>query len=160
MMKVTLDRHQRPLEDLRISVTDRCNYRCTYCMPLDEYAWLHKSKILSFEEIERLARLFVDLGVRKIRLTGGEPLVRQDLPELVARLAGVAGVEDLAMTTNGSRLAKLAEPLKAAGLRRVTVSIDSARPDTVRRRPPRGLRPPRRAQRCRPRGRGAVRAAS
>ncbi|MBI1353709.1 MAG: GTP 3',8-cyclase MoaA [Acidobacteria bacterium] len=138
MKKVLRDVHQRPLEDLRISVTDRCNFRCTYCMPLDEYEWLHKSKILSFEEIERLARLFVELGVRRIRLTGGEPLVRQGLTELVARLAAIPGVEDLAMTTNASRLAKLAMPLREAGLRRVTVSVDSVRPETFRRMTQRG----------------------
>ncbi len=112
MKEVLRDRHNRPLEDLRISVTDRCNFRCTYCMPLDEYDWLHKSKLLSFEEIERLARVFVGLGVKKIRLTGGEPLVRKDLTELVQRLAAIPGVEDLAMTTNASRLAKLAGPLQ------------------------------------------------
>ncbi len=107
-------------------------------MPLDEYEWLHKSKILSFEEIERLASVFVGLGVRKIRLTGGEPLVRQNLPELVERLAAIPGVEDLAMTTNASRLAKLAAPLQDAGLRRVTVSIDSVREETFRRMTQRG----------------------
>lgn len=107
-------------------------------MPLAEYEWLHKSKILSFEEIERLAKLFVGFGVRKIRLTGGEPLVRQNLPELVERLASIPGVEDLAMTTNASRLAKLAEPLRQAGLKRVTVSIDSVRPETFRAMTQRG----------------------
>ena len=138
MKEVLHDRHQRPLEDLRISVTDRCNFRCTYCMPLAEYEWLHKSKILTFEEIERLARLFVGLGVRKIRLTGGEPLVRQNLPELVERLASIPGLDDLAMTTNASRLASLAGPLKQAGLKRVTVSIDSVRPETFRAMTQRG----------------------
>lgn len=138
MKEVLRDRHHRPLEDLRISVTDRCNFRCTYCMPLDEYEWLHKSKILSFEEIERMARVFVGLGVKKIRLTGGEPLVRKNLSELVGRLAAIAGLEDLAMTTNASRLTKLAGPLKDAGLRRITVSIDSIRPETFRAMTQRG----------------------
>jgi cyclic pyranopterin phosphate synthase len=119
----------RPLRDVRISVTDRCNFRCPYCMPAEiygeRYRFLPKPEILSFEEITRLARLFVRLGARKIRLTGGEPLLRADLPELVAMLAGVPGAEDLALTTNGHLLPRLAEPLARAGLRRVTVSLDS-----------------------------------
>ncbi|MEW5974692.1 MAG: GTP 3',8-cyclase MoaA [Acidobacteriota bacterium] len=118
----TLGRH---LQDLRISVTDRCNFRCLYCMPLDEYTWIRKAEILTFEEIVRLARIFVDLGVRKIRLTGGEPLVRQDLPILVRQLAGLQGLSELSLTTNGAYLADLAPDLKAAGLKRVNVSIDS-----------------------------------
>jgi cyclic pyranopterin phosphate synthase len=127
-----LDRLNRPLEDLRVSVTDRCNFRCTYCMPLDEYEWIKVARILSFEEIARLARIFTALGVRKIRLTGGEPLVRKDLPVLVRQLAAVPGVEDLAMTTNASRLVELAAPLAAAGLRRITVSLDTLQPDRFR----------------------------
>ena len=127
-----LDRHRRPLTDLRISVTDRCNYRCTYCMPLAEYEWLHKSRILTFEEIARLARIAAGLGVRKIRLTGGEPLVRQDLPVLVQELAAIKGLDDLCLTTNGSRLAPMAGELKAAGLNRVTVSLDSLKPERFR----------------------------
>ncbi|HVO93308.1 MAG TPA: radical SAM protein, partial [Terriglobales bacterium] len=87
-----LDAHQRPIKDLRISVTDRCNFRCTYCMPMDEYQWIDKREILSFEEISRLATLFVQLGVEKIRLTGGEPLVRQNLDHLVAKLSNIAGL--------------------------------------------------------------------
>jgi len=132
------DRHGRALEDLRISVTDRCNFRCTYCMPLAEYEWLHRSKILTFEEITRTARLAADLGVRKIRLTGGEPLLRQDLPDLVAQLRAVDGIRELALTTNAARLAKLAEPLRDAGLDRVTVSIDSLRPERFRAMTQRG----------------------
>ena len=123
------DRFERPLRDLRISVTDRCNFRCPYCMPAeifgDRYEFLPKQEILSFEEIERLTRIFLGLGVRKLRITGGEPLVRAQLPELVRQLATLDGAEDLALTTNGFLLGELAEPLAKAGLRRVTVSLDS-----------------------------------
>ena len=132
-----LDATGRPLRDLRISVTDRCNFRCTYCMPGDtygeEYRFLPRSEILSFEEIERLTRLFVSLGATKLRVTGGEPLIRHQLPRLIERLAGIDGVEDLALTTNGYLLAELAEPLKEAGLRRVTVSLDSHEPEVFKR---------------------------
>jgi cyclic pyranopterin phosphate synthase len=124
-----LDAGQRPLHDLRISVTDRCNFRCVYCMPKEvfgrEFQFLPSTQLLSFEEITRLARLFVGLGVEKIRLTGGEPLLRRDLERLVAMLAGIGGLRDLTLTTNGSLLAQKAQPLKDAGLRRVTVSLDS-----------------------------------
>ncbi|SEJ74933.1 cyclic pyranopterin phosphate synthase [Deinococcus reticulitermitis] len=127
-----LDALGRPLRDLRISVTDRCNLRCTYCMPAEvfgpDYAFLPREELLSFEEIERLARVFVGLGVRKLRLTGGEPTLRRDLPELVARLARIEGARDLAMTTNGLLLPRLAADLRAAGLKRVTVSLDSLDP--------------------------------
>ena len=105
-----LDTLQRPLKDLRISVTDRCNFRCTYCMPLDDYDWLDKSEVLTFEEITRLARLFIQLGVEKIRLTGGEPLARRDLEQLVKSLSGLDGLRDLCLTTNGSTLAEKARP--------------------------------------------------
>ena len=102
----------RPIHDLRISVTDRCNFRCTYCMPREvygrDYAFLPRAELLTFEEIERLARLFVALGVRKIRLTGGEPLLRRDLPLLVEMLAGIPDVDDITLTTNGSLLARQA----------------------------------------------------
>jgi GTP 3',8-cyclase len=132
-----LDRLGRPLHDLRISVTDRCNFRCLYCMPREvfgrDFQFLERAELLTFEEIARLARLFVDAGVRKIRLTGGEPLVRRDLPALVALLAAIPEVEDLTLTTNGSLLARLAAPLAAAGLRRVTVSLDSLDDATFRR---------------------------
>ena len=124
-----VDRLGRPLHDLRISVTDRCNLRCSYCMPAEVYdheaAYVARSKVLRFEEIERLARLFVALGARKLRLTGGEPLLRRELPILVRRLAAIEGVEDIALTTNGLLLPALAQPLADAGLRRVTVSLDS-----------------------------------
>ena len=122
----------RSLGSLRISVTDRCNLRCRYCMPEQEYVWLPKESILTFEEIARLARVFVSLGVTKLRLTGGEPLLRHDLPALSAMLAGIPGVQDLAMTTNGLLLAKQAEALRRAGLRRVTVSLDTLRPERMR----------------------------
>jgi GTP 3',8-cyclase len=119
----------RPLHDLRISVTDRCNFRCVYCMPKavfgPGYAFLGREELLSFDELERLVRIFTQLGVRKVRLTGGEPLLRPNLEELVARLAAIPGIEDLTMTTNGSLLARKAAALKAAGLSRVTVSLDS-----------------------------------
>ncbi|HZI39876.1 MAG TPA: GTP 3',8-cyclase MoaA [Acidimicrobiia bacterium] len=127
------DAFGRPLRDLRISVTDRCNFRCPYCMPAElygeEFTFLPRSEILSFEEIERLSRLFLDLGVAKIRLTGGEPLVRAHLPELVERIAALEPGLDLAMTTNGALLAPAAQALKKAGLTRITVSLDSLDPD-------------------------------
>lgn len=130
------DAFGRPLRDLRISVTDRCNFRCPYCMPAElygeEFTFLPRSEILSFEEIERLSRLFLDLGVAKIRLTGGEPLVRAHLPELVERIAALEPGLDLAMTTNGALLAPVAEDLKKAGLTRITVSLDSLDPDVFR----------------------------
>jgi cyclic pyranopterin phosphate synthase len=119
------DAYHRPIKDLRISVTDRCNFRCSYCMPLDEYEWIDKKEILTFEEIARLAKLFVELGVEKIRLTGGEPLVRQDLPRLIEKLSDLTGLADLCLTTNGALLAARVDALKRAGLRRVNVSIDT-----------------------------------
>ena len=133
-----LDRYKRPIGDLRISVTDRCNFRCTYCMPLDEYEWINKKEILSFEEISRIATLFVSLGVKKIRLTGGEPLVRQDLDRLVKSLSAIDGLEDLCLTTNGALLADKIQGLKEAGLRRINVSVDSLDPDKFKRITKRG----------------------
>ena len=136
-----LDRYRRPLRDLRISVTDRCNFRCVYCMPAEVYgrdfAFLPRSLVLTYEEIARLAAIFVSLGVEKLRITGGEPLVRRDLPDLVSQLAAIrrpdgSGV-DLTLTTNGSALRSLAEPLRAAGLGRITVSLDSLDDETFRR---------------------------
>jgi GTP 3',8-cyclase len=128
-----LDRLNRPLLDLRISVIDACNFRCTYCMPAEvfgaSHAFLREDQLLSFDEIERVARLFVGLGVRKIKLTGGEPLLRPWLPDLVHRLAGIEGLGDLALITNGLLLAGLAGPLRKAGLARATVSLDSLRDD-------------------------------
>ena len=127
-----LDTRERPLASLRLSVTDRCNLRCAYCMPEEEYAWLPREDILTFEEVERLLDVFLDLGVTRIRFTGGEPLLRRDLPELVRRVAMRDRVEDLALTTNGLLLAAQAPALSAAGLRRVTVSLDTLRHDRFR----------------------------
>jgi len=133
-----IDTYKRPLKDLRISVTDRCNFRCTYCMPLDEYEWIDKKEILTFEEIARLAKLSIEFGVEKIRLTGGEPLVRQDLPVLIEKLAALEGVEDLCLTTNGALLSERIHALKDAGLRRINVSVDSLDPDKFKRMTKRG----------------------
>ncbi len=119
----------RPLRDLRISVTDRCNFRCRYCMPEEvfgpDYPFLPREKILQFEEIVRLVRIFADLGVEKIRITGGEPLLRRDLPELIRMISEVGGIRDIALTTNGTLLARHAEALRSAGLKRVNVSLDA-----------------------------------
>ena len=127
-----VDALSRPLKALRVSVTDRCNFRCPYCMPKETFGegfrFMDRAEILTFEEIVRLARIFVDLGVVKVRLTGGEPLLRKGLPDLVARLTQVPGLREVALTTNGSLLTRLAGPLKAAGLNRVTVSLDSLDP--------------------------------
>jgi cyclic pyranopterin phosphate synthase len=129
-----LDRLGRPLTDLRVSVTDRCSLRCAFCMPEErEYEFLPRAELLTYEEIARLVRLFAGLGVRKVRLTGGEPLLRRDLPRLVEMLAAVPGVEDLALTTNGLLLSRQAAALRAAGLGRVTVSVHSLRPETFAR---------------------------
>ncbi|MEA2537530.1 MAG: 3,8-cyclase [Chloroflexota bacterium] len=135
-----LDRLGRRVHDLRISVTDRCNFRCTYCMPREVYgrdfAFLPRDQVLTFEEIDRLARVFVAEGVEKLRITGGEPLVRRDLPDLIAMLAQIrrpdGGPVDLTMTTNGSALRSLAPALRASGLGRVTVSLDSLDEPTFR----------------------------
>jgi cyclic pyranopterin phosphate synthase len=130
-----LDTLSRPLQDLRISVTDRCNFRCVYCMPKEifgrDYQFLPRAELLTFEEIARLARIFVQLGVRKIRLTGGEPLLRRELERLVAMLAVIPNLEDLTLTTNGSLLTPAkARALRDAGLKRITISLDSL-DDTV-----------------------------
>lgn len=123
------DSLERPLQDLRISVIDRCNFRCTYCMPAEvfgsDYAFLQEEFLLTFNEIERLARLFISMGVEKIRLTGGEPLLRKDLPKLIARLTKLEGLKDIGLTTNGIHLAKQAKALKDAGLKRVNISLDA-----------------------------------
>jgi GTP 3',8-cyclase len=123
------DVYQRPLRNLRISVTDRCNLRCAYCMPEEDYVWLPREQILDFEEISTLADVFMDVGVDKIRLTGGEPLLRRDLPALIRLLAAKPRLRDLALTTNGVLLGEQAPALQAAGLHRVTVSLDTLRPD-------------------------------
>lgn len=131
-----VDLRGRPLRDLRVSVTDRCNLRCRYCMPREvfgaDFPFLERDELLSFEELERLVRVFVGLGVRKVRLTGGEPLLRRDLPDLIARLTRIDGLEDLALTSNGVLLARMAGELAEAGLRRVTVSLDALDDATFR----------------------------
>jgi len=120
-----IDAIGRPLRNLRLSVTDRCNLRCEYCMPEDDYAWLPREDVLHFEEISALVDVFLSLGVDKIRLTGGEPLLRRDLPLLVGMLSAKAGLSDLALTTNGILLADQIDALSAAGLQRITVSLDT-----------------------------------
>jgi cyclic pyranopterin phosphate synthase len=124
-----VDAHGRPLSNLRISVTDRCNLRCAYCMPEEEYVWLAREHILTFEEICALVDAFAHVGVDRVRLTGGEPLLRRDLDELVAMLAQKPAIRDLALTTNGLLLAEQADSLKRAGLHRVTVSLDTLQPE-------------------------------
>ncbi|HLF82783.1 MAG TPA: GTP 3',8-cyclase MoaA [Blastocatellia bacterium] len=132
------DAYNRPIKDLRISVTDRCNYRCTYCMPLEEYVWIDRSEILSFEETTRLANMFVGMGVEKIRITGGEPLVRKDLHRLVGMLSDIEGLRDLCLTTNASLLTEQIEDLAAAGLKRINVSIDTLDTDRFKQITKRG----------------------
>lgn len=136
-MSTLVDTFARPLHDLRISVTDRCNFRCTYCMPKEvfgkQYQFLPQEQLLSFDEIEQVTRAFVALGVRKVRLTGGEPLMRKDLESLIARLAAVPGVQDIALTTNGSFPLERVHSLKAAGLKRMTVSLDALDDETFKR---------------------------
>lgn len=131
------DQFNRSVTDLRISVTDRCNFRCDYCMPEEifgfKYEFLPKQKILTFEEITRLVKLYVNLGVKKIRLTGGEPLLRHEVENLVELLAGIPGIQDLALTTNGYLLEKKSKVLKNAGLKRLTVSMDTLSPDLFKK---------------------------
>lgn len=131
------DRRNRPLRDLRISVIDQCNFRCGYCMPAEvfgnSYRFLPEDDLLSFDEIVRLARIFVDCGVRKIKLTGGEPLLRLWLPELIEKLKGISGLDEVALITNGYYLASMAPRLRAAGLDRITVSLDSLDPENFKR---------------------------
>jgi cyclic pyranopterin phosphate synthase len=127
-----IDRFARRHDYLRISVTDRCNYRCTYCMPAEGLDWLPKAQVLTFEEIERIARVFAGMGVRRIRLTGGEPTVRKGLPDLVRRISAIPGIEDIAMTTNGHLFASAARAFREAGLKRVNISIDSLDPTQFR----------------------------
>lgn len=128
-----IDQFGRVHSDLRISVTDRCNIRCFYCMPAGPVRFKPRNELLTFEEIERFVRVVARLGVRKLRLTGGEPLVRQDLPRLVAMLARVPGIEDIALTTNGMLLPEQAPPLRAAGLRRLNISLDTLNPETFQK---------------------------
>ncbi|WP_062109719.1 GTP 3',8-cyclase MoaA [Bacillus niameyensis] len=139
------DQLKRPMRDLRLSVTDRCNFRCTYCMPKeifgDDYAFMPKSELLSFEEMVRLASLFASLGVKKIRLTGGEPLMRRNLPELVGQLMHIEGIEDIGLTTNGMLLKTYAKDLYSAGLRRLNVSLDALDPEVFGKINGRGIKP-------------------
>ena len=128
MATALVDTRNRPLRNLRVSVTDRCNLRCGYCMPEEEYVWLPREEILHFEEVSRLVDVFIELGVDKVRLTGGEPLLRRGLPALIRLLAARPALRDLAITTNGVLLAEHAPALRAAGLHRVTVSLDTLRP--------------------------------
>src|SRR5256885_8771393 len=128
-MDPLVDGHGRRIEDLRVSVTDRCNFRCQYCMPADGLPWLERSALLSFEEIERIVRLMVSLGVEDVRLTGGEPLVRREFPRLVSMLSGIDGLHDLSLTTNGYLLERDAAALVDAGINRVNISIDSLQRD-------------------------------
>ncbi|MFJ5623763.1 GTP 3',8-cyclase MoaA [Peribacillus loiseleuriae] len=145
MTELLSDRLNRPLRDLRISVTDRCNFRCTYCMPKevygDEYAFLPKSELLSLEEMTRLATIFVQMGVKKIRLTGGEPLLRNDLPEFIKMLRKIEGLEDIALTTNGLLLRKYGKSLYEVGLRRLNISLDALSKETFSKMNGRGIDP-------------------
>lgn len=133
------DTLNRPVKDLRISVTDRCNFRCTYCMPFEQYdEWIDRRELLTYEEIVRVAAIFLELGAEKIRLTGGEPLVRKDLDHLVAKLSRLDRLRDLSLTTNGALLTEQAQRLRAAGLNRINVSLDSLDPDRFKKITQRG----------------------
>src|SRR3974390_2775437 len=123
------DQLGRPLRSLRVSVTDRCNLRCSYCMPQEEYVWLPRQELLSFEELARMVEVFTSLGVHDVRLTGAGPLLRRDLPNLFEKLAATPRIRGLALTTNGLLLAEQGQALKSAGLHRVTVSLDTLRPE-------------------------------
>ncbi|MCT2536801.1 GTP 3',8-cyclase MoaA [Aquibacillus koreensis] len=142
---MVLDKWKRPLQDLRISVIDRCNFRCTYCMPKEifgkDFAFLPPEQLLTFDEIERLVKIFAELGVKKIRLTGGEPLLRKDLPQLIEKINQIKGIEDIALTTNAVHLVKQASALKEAGLQRINVSLDALDPETFKAINDRGVSP-------------------
>ncbi|MEJ7576504.1 MAG: GTP 3',8-cyclase MoaA [Pyrinomonadaceae bacterium] len=133
MLGTLKDSYGRQIRDLRVSVTDRCNFRCFYCLPHGEPPMAPKEQMLTFEEIERAVEIFASLGVNKIRLTGGEPMLRRDIEKLVAKIKNIEGVEDLALTTNGYFLSERAQNLKDAGLDRITISLDSLRPETFKR---------------------------
>ncbi|WP_313236995.1 GTP 3',8-cyclase MoaA [Sporosarcina ureae] len=144
-MNAIVDQLGRPIRDLRISVTDRCNFRCTYCMPKevfgDDFVFLARNELLSFEELERLARIFAQLGVKKLRLTGGEPLMRRNLPELIQKLHDIEGIEDIGLTTNAVLLGQYAQPLYDAGLRRLNISLDALDPELFGQINGRGISP-------------------
>ncbi len=124
-MDLLVDSYGRRIKSMRISITDKCNFRCTYCMPAEGLPWLKKAEILSYEEIERITRVAVSIGIEQIRLTGGEPLVRRDVPELVRQLRKIEGLRSLSLTTNGILLKQQARALAEAGLNRINVSLDS-----------------------------------
>jgi cyclic pyranopterin phosphate synthase len=126
-----IDQHGRRIEYLRVSVTDKCNLRCVYCMPMEGLPWLKREDLLSYEEIERIVRTMAGIGLRRVRITGGEPLVRRDLPDLVRMIASVPEIEDLSLSTNAVLLAEQADALREAGVERLNVSLDSLRPDRV-----------------------------
>lgn len=128
-MELLQDKYGRFIQDLRISITDRCNFRCSYCLPVDEFVHQPRASLLDYDEVERLAKIFVRLGVRKIRVTGGEPLLRKDVETLIAKMSKIEGLADLAMTTNAYLLADHIEGLKAAGLKRLNISLDSLHPE-------------------------------
>lgn len=144
-MDAIVDKLGRPIRDLRISVTDRCNFRCTYCMPKeifgDDYAFLPKDQLLSFEEIEQFAKIFAKLGVKKLRITGGEPLMRQDIAKLIERLVKIEGIEDIGLTTNAVLLRQHAQALYDAGLRRLNISLDALDPEVFGEINGRGVKP-------------------
>lgn len=141
----TLDQYKRPLQDLRISIMDRCNFRCSYCMPKeifgDDYVFMPEEELLSFSEITMLAEEFAALGVKKLRLTGGEPLLRKNVPELIERLVKIEGIEDIALTTNGVHLVKQAKALKEAGLMRINLSLDAIDPQVFQEMNGRKVKP-------------------
>jgi len=145
MMTTVRDNLQRPLRDLRVSVTDRCNFRCTYCMPKeifgDDYTFLPKQELLSYEEMTRLIHLYAKLGVKKIRLTGGEPLLRKDLHLLIEQISAIEGIEDIALTTNGLLLHKYGEQLFKSGLKRLNISLDALDPELFGKMNGRGIEP-------------------
>ncbi|WP_252311348.1 GTP 3',8-cyclase MoaA [Sinobaca sp. H24] len=141
----TLDQYKRPLQDLRISIMDRCNFRCSYCMPKeifgDDYVFMPEEELLSFSEITMLAEEFAALGVKKLRLTGGEPLLRKNVPELIEKLVKIEGIEDIALTTNGVHLVKQAKALKEAGLMRINLSLDAIDPQVFQEMNGRKVKP-------------------
>ncbi|WP_188206305.1 GTP 3',8-cyclase MoaA [Alkalibacillus aidingensis] len=145
MGKQILDQFDRPMQDLRVSVTDRCNFRCSYCMPKevfgDDFPFLPKNELLSFEEIERIVQQFVHLGVKKVRITGGEPLMRRDLADLIQRLYDISGLEDIGLTTNAMLLNHHIHDLKRAGLKRLNISLDALTPELFKEMNGRGVGP-------------------
>src|SRR5206468_9455557 len=128
-MELLIDSYGRRIKSMRISITDKCNFRCTYCMPAEGLHWLKKAEILSYEELERIARVAVSMGIEQIRLTGGEPLVRRDVPDFIRQLRKIAGLRSLSLTTNGILLKQQAGALAQAGLNRINVSLDSLVPE-------------------------------